>query len=465
MEILVPGPFVVLQGNTGDGLSNTIDGPLPTLPRRQTVSRAARRIEGNTLTAVPDGELDSNDANVTDAMVVDSQPSSPTSSLSSPEEEGFQHVARTTAAGIVSGPRYAVTAGVVAAAAAAESNGNSNNTIDANASSSSDEFVVVTDDGNNGSEDSDQQYQPTEEEMAAIDRWKASRRANELRQRTDFEESMYQVDNEIKLNHAMMRHAPTTNSTNDPQSRSWWQRDGEVAVFSKLPEKLFDGSISVDRIGTLPPGLTVVANDLIELNSTTFYRKETPRGQSQGTSDHQRLFSLGRVGVIQIIQIQTKEGHTGYVCLSLDGYPLLSPGLPDAYVNPGAPNNQDGSHASHSWIWRVTCPSGAFVREGLDLRTRHIRTLPYGSLVRVTRRCINDQGLSRLRTSGCFDIQMAHTESFMQRPSSGRAEVQRVHVDGWCSELLNPLSGQRGIVAQPLPFPVPAIYRVTLSVG
>ena len=459
MEILVPGPFVVLQGNTGDGLSNTIDGSLPILPMRQ---RAARRREGGGrhLTTVQDGELDFNEANATDAMVVDTQSSSPTSSLSSQEE--FQHIARTTAAGIVSGPRYAVTAGVVAAAAAAESNGNNNRNTDGNASLTSDEFVVVTDDGNNGSEDSNPQEQqpPTEEEIASIEEWKAWRRENELQQRNDWEESLYQVSADIKLNHVMMTRSPTTNSNNDPQSRSWWQRNGEVAVFSKLPEKGFDGSISVDRIGTLPPGLTVVANDLIELDSTTFYVKEGLQRHPQGPSDRQREFSLGRVGIIQMIKVD-RERQTGYACLSLDGYPLLSPGLPDAYVNPGAPNSNvglDSSHTNGSWIWRVTCPSGAYVREGLDLRTRHIRTLPYGSLVRVTRRCINDQGLSRLRTSGCFDVQGS-----TQR--SARAEVQRVRVDGWCSELLNPLSGQRGIVAQPLPFPVPAIYRVTLSMG
>lgn len=464
MEILVPGPFVVLQGNTGDGLSNTIDGPLPLLPPRRTVSRGARRREGGSrpLTTVADGELASSEGNSADAMIIDTQSSSLTSSLSSPEDEEFQHVPRTTAAGIVNGPRYAVTAGVVAAAAAAENTQRNNRNTDGNGSSSSDEFVVVADDDNNNN---NAHRQPEEDELVAIEAWKNSRRQNELQQRNDWEESLYQVPSEIKSNHVMMTRPPTTNATNDPQSRSWWQRNGEVAVLKELPTKLFDGSVSVNRIGTLPPGLTVVASDLVELNSVTFLPKTGTVGRSQRTSappiapDLQRSFSPGRLGIIQMIKIETKEGREGYACLSLDGYPLLAPGLPDAYVNPGAPNRQGSlgsSHANGTWIWRVTCPSGAFVREGLDLGTRHIQTLPYGSLVRVTRRCINNQGLSRLRTSGSLDVRTSN---------SNEGEVSRMRVDGWCSELLNPLSGQRGIVAQPLPFPVPVIYRVTLSMG
>ena len=446
MEIVVPGPFVVLQGNTGDGLSNTIDGSLPVLPRRPRSSRPMSRANEQVST-VSDGTPDPNGASTTDEMVIDSTSSS---SLSSRGEEEFQHVARTPAAGIINGPRFAVTAGVVAAAVAAEN------------SSSSDDFVVVADDENNSSADDHQRdEQATEEELSAIDQWQSQRRRNELQQRSDWEESLYQVNPAIKLNHVMMTRSPSASANNDPESRSWWQRNGEIAVFRYLPTKLIDGSVSVDRICTIPPGSTIYAMELVELFSTTLL--PIPGADEPAPPGSQRSFSLGRQGVIQLIQVKTTDGQTGYAPLSLDGYPLLAPGLPDVYVNPGAPNMSNGvgrSHANGSWIWRVTCPSGAYVREGLDLRTRHIRTFPYGSLVRVTRRCINDQGLSRLRTSGYFDVQMN------SRNSTGwSSEVERLHVDGWCSELLNPLSGQRGIVAQPLPFPVPAIYRVTLSMG
>ena len=418
------------------------------------------------------GSGNTNDASATstDPMIIDSRSegSSP-SSLSSPEEDGFQHIPRTTAAGIVNGPRYAVTAGVVAAAAAAENSERGN---PGNGRTPSEEFVVVDDgeDGDDNDNDNEnnpdrrrQQPRATEDELEAIGAWTARRRENELRQRADWEESLYQVPAEIKSRHSMMIPPPTVHATNDPQSRSWWQRNGEVAVLREPPTKLLDGTVAVNRIGTMAPGTSVFALGVIELDSATLRRNRrlypTPPRSSQLVSMGEDLppvaptgqyrFPPGRLGTVQLIKVETREGRIGYACLSLDGYPLMAPGLPDRYVNP----------AGGGWIWRVTCPSGAYVREGLDLRTRHIQTLPYGSLVRVKRRCINLQGLSRLRTSGCFDLPA------VPGGSTGNAAGTAARVDGWCSELLNPLSGQRGIVAQPLPFPVAAIYRVTLAMG
>ena len=79
-----------------------------------------------------------------------------------------------------------------------------------------------------------------------------------------------------------------------------------------------------------------------------------------------------------------------------------------------------------------------------------IDTLPYGSLVRVTRRTVNSQGLMRLQVQSKVD------DTKINKPR---------WIDGWCSEYLNPQSGQRGIVILPLTFPVPALYRVTLPIG
>ncbi|KAL3904939.1 MAG: hypothetical protein SGILL_009876, partial [Bacillariaceae sp.] len=173
------------------------------------------------------------------------------------------------------------------------------------------------------------------------------------------------------------------------------------------------------------------------------------------THHHARVYTRGQKGVIQMLQVETPEGRTGYACLSLDGYALMAPGLASSYLQP------------ETWLWRVTCPAGAFVREGLDLSTQHRDTIPYGSLVRVTRRCINNQGLSRLRTHGTIPIAMAIPQENTQQQQDPHihSSSEERRVDGWCSELLNPLSGQRGIIAQPLPFPVPAIYRVTLPIG
>ena len=90
-------------------------------------------------------------------------------------------------------------------------------------------------------------------------------------------------------------------------------------------------------------------------------------------------------------------------------------------------------------------------------------TIPFGSLVRVTRKTVNSMGLSRLRVHALVDDNTTSTpkSSSLKKSPSSQSRV----VDGWCSEFLNPLSGQRGIVASPVPFPVPALYRVTLAVG
>mmetsp|Transcript_13170 Transcript_13170/g.37036 ORF Transcript_13170/g.37036 Transcript_13170/m.37036 type:complete len:702 (+) Transcript_13170:270-2375(+) len=441
LELKIPGPFVVLQGNTGDGLSNTMDGILPVLAPARRIPRTT------TVTAT--------------ANAVPQPP---------PPAEDFHHVPTNAAAGIVNGPRFAVTAGAVAAAAAAE-NMEQNSTsredtpaVDGNTngmqstSPPSEEFVVVTEtSGTQTNENDDDDHEVNENDRAAIAEWEALRRQSELQQLRDWEDSLYQVPPDIVLGHVMMTRSPVNQATNDPEGNRWWQRNGEVAVLRELPTKLFDGSVAVSRIGTLPPGSTVWAMDLVELRSATMLpiqRSETAAASSLNAS---RSVAPARCGVIQLIQLETKEGRRGYACLSLDGYPLLGPGLQHVYVDPSVSRNNTAARASNvssSWIWRVTCPSGAFVREGLDLNTRHTRTLPYGSLIRIGRRCINNQGLSRLRTSGR-----------VAAPNDSDDHNPLERVEGWCSELLNPLSGQRGIVAQPLPFPVPAVYRVTLPMG
>lgn len=63
--------------------------------------------------------------------------------------------------------------------------------------------------------------------------------------------------------------------------------------------------------------------------------------------------------------------------------------------------------------YRVICEDGAYVRAGLELSSRHLYTISSQSIVEVTERLINNQGLARLKTA-----------------------------DGWISEMLNPLSGQ-----------------------
>ena len=74
-------------------------------------------------------------------------------------------------------------------------------------------------------------------------------------------------------------------------------------------------------------------------------------------------------------------------------------------------------------------------------------------------------GLSRLRVQAVVDDTTISAQKFSLSKKLPSTQSQSRVVDGWCSEFLNPLSGQRGIVASPLPFPVPALYRVTLAEG
>mmetsp|Transcript_11981 Transcript_11981/g.16204 ORF Transcript_11981/g.16204 Transcript_11981/m.16204 type:complete len:433 (+) Transcript_11981:110-1408(+) len=89
-----------------------------------------------------------------------------------------------------------------------------------------------------------------------------------------------------------------------------------------------------------------------------------------------------------------------------------------------------------SWQFVVVCQDGAFVREGLELASPHIYTLAKDAVFQVYERRVNEQGLARLRTD-----------------------------DGWLSEDLNPLSGQRGPIALLLPISKPLKYRVILPDG
>jgi len=88
------------------------------------------------------------------------------------------------------------------------------------------------------------------------------------------------------------------------------------------------------------------------------------------------------------------------------------------------------------WRYRVVCPTGAVVREGLELTSAYCRTIEVHSIFEASERRVNRQGLARLRLE-----------------------------DGWVSEALNPLSGQRGLVAQLVPLPSPLRYEVVHPSG
>ncbi|EKU20340.1 hypothetical protein NGA_2113000, partial [Nannochloropsis gaditana CCMP526] len=86
--------------------------------------------------------------------------------------------------------------------------------------------------------------------------------------------------------------------------------------------------------------------------------------------------------------------------------------------------------------YRVVCEDGAYVRAGLELSSRHLYTIGSQSTIEVLERCVNNQGLARLRTR-----------------------------DGWISEMLNPLSGQRGPIVELVPLQHPLKFRITFPDG
>eukprot|EP00752_Nemacystus_decipiens_P003286 g3041.t1 len=88
------------------------------------------------------------------------------------------------------------------------------------------------------------------------------------------------------------------------------------------------------------------------------------------------------------------------------------------------------------WRYRVVCRDGAFVRHGIELTSPFLFNLPWHSVVEVLERRINEAGLPRLKIA-----------------------------EGWISEVLNPLSGQRGPVVEIVPLLQPLRYRVILSDG
>lgn len=95
-----------------------------------------------------------------------------------------------------------------------------------------------------------------------------------------------------------------------------------------------------------------------------------------------------------------------------------------------------GPEAGVKWRYRVVCRHGAFVRHGIELTSAFLFPLPWHSVVEVLERRINEAGLPRLKIA-----------------------------EGWISEVLNPLSGQRGPVVEIVKLLRPLRYKVSLAEG
>ena len=228
-----------------------------------------------------------------------------------------------------------------------------------------------------------------------------------------------------RADHREWQNMCQENQRMDPQepvlADQWWLMEGKVAVLDGLPTAENKPQV----IGQLAPGSTVQAVALCTLDSG----KLSPLAVSALPDGS---YPPARRGWMQVLRLDGPQSR--YVVLSRDGYSYLGAGTPEDYTDP------------LQWLWRVTCVDGAYVREGLDLSTSHIGTIPYGALVHVRGKTLNNMGLSRLQVAATIPHDRLGT----------------VEIQGWCSEFLNPLSGQRGAIVQPLPFCVPAIYKVAL---
>jgi E3 ubiquitin-protein ligase Mdm2 len=414
-EIIIPGSFVRLQGSPGDGLRNFMTRRLPKLSTRSTS-------EDNEARTNDDRHHENMESfeNETEQPVSAKQNQRRKSPISTPilGQLATRAQMNTTALGGLT-----ATAPSTVPITSSSSSISSSHPSQHQGGSSDQSFIVITNE--QGDALPIATIRQSNIDKRVIEEWKVKCRNQERDQRLDWRDTVRQTSSTL-TGHALMDKYE--------EHEMWWQKEGLVAVFSDIPKKDENGQVLTDIIGTIAPGATVVATDIVYLDSIEFERLIVPPTSLSGNNN---VYPKPRSCWIQLIQIYY-QGVIGYTCLSLDGYWLLAPGLPGLYVDP------------HTWLWRVVCPAGAFVREGLELNTRHIDTLPYGSLVRVTRRTVNSQGLMRLQVQSKIDDKERSTQRW---------------IDGWCSEYLNPQSGQRGIVVQPLPFPVPALYRVTLPIG
>ena len=445
-ETVIPGSFVVMQGNSGDSMINTIS-TLPQLPYLVDSNG------GGILSLDPPGNDEKEDRHhrrqqqKTSSIArhtVSSGNSSSSSTSIPPETPLLGNLANQNRATVAVGLMSGVPTAAAAINAIAAGNTDNNN----------DDFIPDNMNNRSGHEQLLCHQELIDE--AAIEEWRQSLDLQAIRRRKEFHENFTNISS-----HTVMF-----------DSDMFWQSEGSLCVFNSIPTKLPDGTVLRSVMGTLSPGCTVVCHEVVYLDSKTLIRLPVnPLLRSTGGMAPHTVYPKGRIGWIQMVRldfettvasshgrgegtcVEDSRSRTGYSCLSLDGYPLMVPGLPSLYTDPQVN------------VWRITCPVGCYVREGLSLQSNHLETLPYGSLIRVTRRTINGQGLSRLLVQHMLTEDASKT----QRQTSGNNTQQQHHdkrwIEGWVSEFLNPQSGQRGVVAQPLPFPVPALYRVTLALG
>ena len=407
-KIRVPGSFVVLQGNPGDGLSNTMDS-LPRLPRRDS-GRVPLNVIGS---SVQEGlfpavlhPLNGCKTTITDQQSMDTDGGEE-------KKDGCFNL----------GDSFIV---VDETSRDCEKRSGTTETPRQPTMSEKESLQLVATAQAEASVEPPSPGDLAHSEQIELELWN---RARMCRQRAQHEEWLETVlANRHHLQYDTQNNNKQISSTTIPVV---CPETGQLAVFDGL---LTEDNSTPRIIGSLAPGSTIIGTALVTLSSQDFTRiyHETQNDE----------YPPGRRGWIQFLRIDytdasprttAKHPQAAFVVLSYNGYAYLGPGLPGQYTDP------------HCWIWRVTCIDGAYVRRGLDLSSEQLATIPYGSLVQVHRKSINAMGLSRLQVSA----------SVVEEDDDDTSTVC-----GWVSEFLNPQSGQSGSILEPLPFPVPVLYRV-----
>ena len=143
------------------------------------------------------------------------------------------------------------------------------------------------------------------------------------------------------------------NRSNDGGPCRW---GNQVVVWDTLPTLEHPHP---EPVRMLWPGTVLHAVELITLQSTDLMRIEHDDGDDRQQQQNPAApFPPGRDGWLQIIRSEEDE----YIPVSVDGYHLLGPGMPCDYAR------------EDRWLWRVTCPDGAWVRHGLSLSTECVST-------------------------------------------------------------------------------------------
>ena len=289
----------------------------------------------------------------------------------------------------------------------------------------------------------------------AIDLWQEERAASHRRDAAEWLESAMQQ------RYSSGRRAgdcPTISVFSriiHPTNDRWWlcPKTAQLRVFSTLPcpRPSEEEGANLESLPTVPPGTTLVgmAIHTFDLHPQRIHASHENRNESDlwkyngQNSDfngeewipHKHCPQSGRIQYLHI-----ESPYQGYILFSVDGYYVLAPGSPSSSLFSGLDNDD---HSGSCWWWKVTYHDGAIVRQGLDLTTKHLSTLPFGSHVQVLRKVVNAVGLSRL-------LVRAHL-------------VGNPRVQGWCSQFLNPMAGQRGAILQPVPLAIPVWYHIRQS--